>query len=78
MTPDARAFAELFGATSVADNTNRSFTPFTAARTSLVAWRMRETSASKSLGQGSAVGVSQSRVTVTLGAQSVTTFVGTQ
>jgi len=36
-----------------------------------------ETSASKNLGQGSAVGVSQSRVTVTLSAQSVTTFVGT-
>ena len=36
-----------------------------------------ETSASKSLGQGSAVSVSQSRVTVTLTAQSVTTFVGT-
>jgi glucuronoarabinoxylan endo-1,4-beta-xylanase len=36
-----------------------------------------ETSASKSLGQGSAVSVSQSRVTVTLSAQSVTTFVGT-
>jgi len=35
-----------------------------------------ETSASKSLGQGSAVSVSQSRVTVTLNAQSVTTFVG--
>jgi glucuronoarabinoxylan endo-1,4-beta-xylanase len=36
-----------------------------------------ETSASKNLGQGSAVSVSQSRVTVTLNAQSVTTFVGT-
>ena len=36
-----------------------------------------ETSASKNLGQGSAVTVSQSRVTVTLSAQSVTTFVGT-
>lgn len=36
-----------------------------------------ETSASKNLGQGSAVSVSQSRVTVTLTAQSVTTFVGT-
>jgi O-glycosyl hydrolase len=36
-----------------------------------------ETSASKSLGQGSAVSVSQSRLTVTLTAQSVTTFVGT-
>lgn len=36
-----------------------------------------ETSASKNLGQGSAVSVSQSRVTVTLSAQSVTTFVGT-
>jgi glucuronoarabinoxylan endo-1,4-beta-xylanase len=35
-----------------------------------------ETSASKSLGQGSPVTVSQSRVTVTLSAQSVTTFVG--
>ena len=36
-----------------------------------------ETSASKNLGQGSAVSVSQSRVSVTLSAQSVTTFVGT-
>jgi glucuronoarabinoxylan endo-1,4-beta-xylanase len=36
-----------------------------------------ETSASQSLGQGSAITVSQSRVTVTLSAQSVTTFVGT-
>ena len=36
-----------------------------------------ETSASKNLGQGAAVTVSQSRVTVTLSAQSVTTFVGT-
>ena len=36
-----------------------------------------ETSASKSLGQGSPINVSQSRVTVTLSAQSVTTFVGT-
>jgi glucuronoarabinoxylan endo-1,4-beta-xylanase len=36
-----------------------------------------ETSASKNLGQGSAVTVSGSRVTVTLSAQSVTTFVGT-
>ena len=36
-----------------------------------------ETSASKNLGQGSAVTVAQSRVTVTLSAQSVTTFVGT-
>ena len=36
-----------------------------------------ETSASKSLGQGAAMTVSQSRVTVTLTAQSVTTFVGT-
>ncbi len=36
-----------------------------------------ETSASKNLGQGSAINVSQSRVTVTLSAQSVTTFVGT-
>jgi glucuronoarabinoxylan endo-1,4-beta-xylanase len=36
-----------------------------------------ETSASKNLGQGAAVNVSQSRVTVTLAAQSVTTFVGT-
>jgi glucuronoarabinoxylan endo-1,4-beta-xylanase len=36
-----------------------------------------ETSASKNLGQGSAVSVSQSRVTVTLSAQSVTTFAGT-
>jgi len=36
-----------------------------------------ETSASKNLGQGTAVSVSQSRVTVTLSAQSVTTFVGT-
>ena len=36
-----------------------------------------ETSASKNLGQGSAVSVSQSRVTVTLSAQSVTTLVGT-
>jgi glucuronoarabinoxylan endo-1,4-beta-xylanase len=36
-----------------------------------------ETSASKNLGQGSVVSVSQSRVTVTLSAQSVTTFVGT-
>ena len=36
-----------------------------------------ETSASKNLGQGSAISVSQSRVTVTLSAQSVTTFVGT-
>jgi O-glycosyl hydrolase len=36
-----------------------------------------ETSASKSLGQGAAVSVSQSRVTVTLTAESVTTFVGT-
>ncbi len=35
-----------------------------------------ETSASKNLGQGSAVSVSQSRVTVTLSAQSVTTFTG--
>ena len=36
-----------------------------------------ETSASQSLGQESAVTVAQSRVTVTLSAQSVTTFVGT-
>jgi glucuronoarabinoxylan endo-1,4-beta-xylanase len=36
-----------------------------------------ETSASTSLGQGSPVTVSQSRVTVTLTSQSVTTFVGT-
>ena len=36
-----------------------------------------ETSASKNLGQGSAVTVAQSRVSVTLSAQSVTTFVGT-
>jgi len=36
-----------------------------------------ETSASKNLGQGSAVTVSGSRVSVTLSAQSVTTFVGT-
>jgi glucuronoarabinoxylan endo-1,4-beta-xylanase len=36
-----------------------------------------ETSASKNLGQGSDVSVSQSRVTVTLSAQSVTTFTGT-
>jgi glucuronoarabinoxylan endo-1,4-beta-xylanase len=36
-----------------------------------------ETSASQSLGQGTAVTVAQSRVTVTLSAQSVTTFVGT-
>jgi glucuronoarabinoxylan endo-1,4-beta-xylanase len=36
-----------------------------------------ETSASKNLGAGSAVSVSQSRVTVSLNAQSVTTFVGT-
>lgn len=36
-----------------------------------------ETSATKNLGQGAAVTVSQSRVTVTLSAQSVTTFVGT-
>ena len=36
-----------------------------------------ETSASKNLGQGTAVTVSGSRVTVTLSAQSVTTFVGT-
>jgi len=36
-----------------------------------------ETSASKNLGQGAAVTVSQSRVTVTLSAQSVTTLVGT-
>ncbi len=36
-----------------------------------------ETSASQSLGQGSAVTVAQSRVAVTLSAQSVTTFVGT-
>ena len=36
-----------------------------------------ETSASKSLGQGSAISVAQSRVTVTLSAQSVTTFAGT-
>jgi len=36
-----------------------------------------ETSASKNLGQGTAVTVSQSRVTVTLSSQSVTTFVGT-
>jgi O-glycosyl hydrolase len=35
-----------------------------------------ETSASKNLGQGSAVTVSQSRVTLTLTAQSVTTFAG--
>jgi O-glycosyl hydrolase len=35
-----------------------------------------ETSASQSLGKGSAVTVSQSRVTVTLSAQSVTTFAG--
>jgi O-glycosyl hydrolase len=35
------------------------------------------TSASKNLGQGTAVSVAQSRVTVTLDAQSVTTFVGT-
>jgi glucuronoarabinoxylan endo-1,4-beta-xylanase len=35
-----------------------------------------ETSAGKNLGQGSAVSVSQSRVTVTLSAQSVTTLVG--
>jgi len=35
-----------------------------------------ETSASKSLGQGSAVSVAQSRVTVTLDSQSVTTLVG--
>jgi glucuronoarabinoxylan endo-1,4-beta-xylanase len=35
-----------------------------------------ETSSSKSLGQGAAVTVAQSRVTVTLDAQSVTTFVG--
>jgi glucuronoarabinoxylan endo-1,4-beta-xylanase len=35
-----------------------------------------ETSASKSLGQGSALTVSQSRVTVMLSAQSVTTFTG--
>jgi hypothetical protein len=35
-----------------------------------------ETSANKSLGQGAAVSVSQSRVTVTLSSQSVTTFVG--
>ncbi|HXU65409.1 MAG TPA: hypothetical protein VN962_27100 [Polyangia bacterium] len=36
-----------------------------------------ETSASKNLGQGTAVAVSQSRVTVTLSPQSVTTLVGT-
>jgi glucuronoarabinoxylan endo-1,4-beta-xylanase len=36
-----------------------------------------ETSASQNLGQGSAVSVSQSRVTVTIAAKSVTTFVGT-
>lgn len=36
-----------------------------------------ETSASKNLGQGTAVSVSQSRVTVTLSPQSVTTFAGT-
>ncbi len=36
-----------------------------------------ETSASQSLGQGSVVSVTQSRVTVTLTSQSVTTFVGT-
>ena len=36
-----------------------------------------ETSASKDLGAGSTLTVSQSRVTVTLAAQSVTTFVGT-
>ncbi|HLK88703.1 MAG TPA: glycoside hydrolase family 30 beta sandwich domain-containing protein [Polyangia bacterium] len=36
-----------------------------------------ETSAGKNLGQGAAVSVSQSRVTVTLNAQSVTTLVGT-
>jgi glucuronoarabinoxylan endo-1,4-beta-xylanase len=35
-----------------------------------------ETSATKSLGAGSAVSVSQSRVTATLTSQSVTTFVG--
>jgi glucuronoarabinoxylan endo-1,4-beta-xylanase len=36
-----------------------------------------ETSASKDLGQGAALSVSQARVTVTLAAQSVTTLVGT-
>jgi len=36
-----------------------------------------ETSASKNLGAGSNVTVADSRVTVTLSAQSVTTFVGT-
>ncbi len=48
----------------VSGNAPCSFTPY-------------ETSASKSLGQGSAVTVAQSRLTVTLSAQSVTTFVGT-
>jgi len=48
----------------ISDNAPCSLTPY-------------ETSASKNLGAGSAVSVSQSRVTVSLNAQSVTTFVGT-
>lgn len=44
MMPDASVFAQLIVATSVAENTNRSFTPLTAAEASLVAWRMRQPS----------------------------------
>ena len=54
-------------------SSNVSFYVSGAAPCSLTPY---ETSASKSLGQGSAVSVSQSRVSVTLSAQSVTTFVG--
>ncbi len=63
----------------VAINTNTSATPTSfyisgSAPCSLTAY---ETSATKDLAQGSDVAVSQSRVSVTLSAQSVTTFVGT-
>jgi O-glycosyl hydrolase len=62
----------------VAINNNTSSTQLplylgSSAPCTLVPW---ETSASKSLVQGSGVTVSNARVTVTLTGQSVTTFVG--
>lgn len=62
---------------AINSNTSSKSVSFYVSGTAPCSLTPYETSASQSLGQGSAVTVAQSRVTVTLSAQSVTTFVGT-
>jgi glucuronoarabinoxylan endo-1,4-beta-xylanase len=62
---------------AINSNTSATSTSFYISGNAPCSLTPYETSASKNLGQGSSVSVSQSRVTVTLSPQSVTTFVGT-